>query len=161
MGLGWLVLMVNLRKPSHLRGGSGHGYGDSFDCINWGRRICSLCWSQSLARDPASITWGKGAGLMHPSISALLLWVKCEHLLQTSSAWASPPWWIDRTLSCEPRYPLFFLESIFFSVLTKRQEKAPKTGLNGQFMLSRYPANRKSKRWPPSLITIEREIATT
>lgn len=93
-----------------------------------------------------SITWGKGAGLMHPSISALLLWVKCEHLLQTSSAWASPPWWTDRTLSCESRYPLFFLESIFFSVLTKRQEKTPKTGLNGQFMLSTHPANRKSER---------------
>lgn len=61
MGLGWLVLMVNLRKPSHLRGGSGHGYGDSFDCINWGRRSCSLCWCQSLARDPVLHNMGKGS----------------------------------------------------------------------------------------------------
>lgn len=39
-----------------------------------------------------AITWGKRAGFMHPSVSAPLLWVKFEHLLQASSAWASPPW---------------------------------------------------------------------
>lgn len=70
-----------------------------------------------------SVTWGKGAGLMHPSVSVPLLWIKCEHLLQASSAWASPPWWTDRTLSCEPRYPLCFLELILFQCFDKETGK--------------------------------------